>query len=275
MKAQHTAPVGFDLIKEGASYGVVDSVAYFSKTVGTQRKAMVYLPPKYSDKKKYPVLYLLHGIGGDEKEWLNHGAPHIILGNLYADRKIEEMIVVFPNGRAMLDDRATGNIMAPEKVEAFATFEKDLLQDLIPFIEAHYPVKSDREHRAIFGLSMGGGQALNFGLGNLDYFAWVGGFSSAPNTRVPEQLMPRPQEAKQKLKLLWISCGDQDRLIGNSRRTHEYLIEHAIPHVFYIEPGGHDFNVWKNDLYMVSQLLFKEVDYNRLKDISPINYSMD
>ena len=121
-------------------------------------------------------MYLLHGIGGDEKEWLNGGQPQVILDNLYADNKIEPMIVVMPNGRAMKDDRATGNIMAPEKVQAFADFEKDLLNDLIPFIEKKYPVIKDREHRAIAGLSMGGGQSLNFGLGNLDKFAWIGGF---------------------------------------------------------------------------------------------------
>jgi enterochelin esterase-like enzyme len=165
---------------------------------------------------------LLHGIGGDEKEWLKGGNPQLILDNLFAEKKIEPMIVVMPNGRAMKDDRATGNIMAPDKVEAFATFEKDLLTDLIPFIEKKYPVLTDREHRAIAGLSMGGGQSLNFGLGNLDRFAWVGGFSSAPNTKKPEELIPNPEDAKKKLKLLWISCGDNDRLIY-VQQTHARL----------------------------------------------------
>ena len=137
--------------------------------------------------KKYPVFYLLHGIGGDEKEWLNGGNPQVILDNLYAENKIEPMIVVLPNGRAMKDDRAVGNIFDSAKVQAFATFEKDLLNDLIPFIEKKYLVFSDREHRAIAGLSMGGGQSLNFGLGNLDKFAWIGGFSSAPNTKPPQE----------------------------------------------------------------------------------------
>src|SRR5690606_13921710 len=118
----------------------------------------------------------------------------------------------------------------------------------------------------------GGGQALNFGLGNMDVFAWVGGFSSAPNTRTPEQLLPNPQEAKDKLKLLWISCGDQDGLIHNSKRTHDYLKKHGVPHVFYLEPGGHDFKVWKNDLYMVAQLLFKDVDYDALSDLSVVGF---
>ena len=107
---------------------------------------------------------------------------------------------------------------------------------------------------------MGGGQSLNFGLGNLDKFAWVGGFSSAPNTKKPEELVPDAEAAKKKLKLLWISCGDNDGLLPFSKRTHDYLVEKGVPHIYYIEPGVHDFKVWKNGLYMFSQFLFKPVD---------------
>ncbi len=253
-------PKGYDTVVGNVAVGKIDTIQYQSKTVGTKRKALVYTPPGFSKQKKYPVLYLLHGIGGDEKEWLRGGNPQLILDHLYAEQKIEPMIVVMPNGRAMKDDRATGNIMAPDKVAAFATFEKDLLNDLIPYIESKYPVRTDRENRAIAGLSMGGGQSLNFGLGNLDKFAWVGGFSSAPNTRVPTELMPNPEEAKKKLKLLFISCGDNDWLLPFSKRTHDYMFEHDVPHVYYIEPGVHDFKVWKNGLYMFSQFLFKPVD---------------
>ena len=149
-------PKGFDTPRQGIAAGKIDTVSYQSKTVGTVRKALVYTPPGYSKKIKYPVLYLLHGIGGDEKEWLKGGNPQLILDNLYADGKIQPMIVVMPNGRAMKDDRATGNIMAPDKVAAFSTFEQDLLTDLVPFVEKKYPVLTDREHRAIAGLSMGG-----------------------------------------------------------------------------------------------------------------------
>jgi enterochelin esterase-like enzyme len=255
------APKGFDSLRTGISYGKIDTINYESKTVGAKRKALVYTPPGFSKKKKYPVLYLLHGIGGDEKEWLNDGGkPQVILDNLYAEGKIEPMIVVLPNGRAMKDDRRGGNIMAPEKVQAFATFERDLLDDLIPYIEKKYPALNDRESRAIAGLSMGGGQSLNFGLGNLDKFAWVGGFSSAPNTKPPEQLVPDAAEATKKLKLLWISCGDNDNLITFSKRTHDYLYDKNVPHIYYIEPGVHNFKVWKNGLYMFSQFLFKPVD---------------
>ena len=254
------SPPGFDSPRNEIKKGKIDTIVYYSKTVGTKRKALVYTPPSYTKTRKYPVLYLLHGIGGDEKEWLKGGQPQIILDNLYAENKLQPMIVIMPNGRAMKDDRATGNIMAADKVEAFATFEKDLLNDLIPFVEKKYPVLTDRESRAIAGLSMGGGQALNFGLGNLDKFAWIGGFSSAPNTKAPELLVPDPDETKKKLKVLWISCGDNDGLISFSQRTHDYLVMKSVPHIFYIEPGIHDFKVWKNDLYMFSQLLFKPVD---------------
>lgn len=256
---QPAAP-GFDVENTGIPHGKIDTISYYSKTVGTDRKALTYTPPGYSKNKKYPVLYLLHGIGGDEKEWLNGGKPQVILDNLYAAGKLEPMIVIMPNGRAMKDDRAVGNIMSKDKVEAFATFEKDLLNDLIPFVEKKFSVYKDRTHRAIAGLSMGGGQSLNFGLGNLEKFAWVGGFSSAPNTKSPTELLPEPKKARDMLKLLFISCGASDNLIGNSKRTHDYLVEMNVPHIYFIEPGFHDFKVWKNGLYMFSQLLFKPVD---------------
>ncbi|MFC2089323.1 alpha/beta hydrolase [Bacteroidota bacterium] len=252
------APRGFDSERSGIAHGKIDSIIYPSKTVGAERKAMIYMPPGYSEESKYPVLYLLHGIGGDEKEWLNGGSPQVILDNLYAENKLKPMIVVMPNGRAMKDDRAGGNVFDSVKVQAFATFEKDLLNDLIPYIEKEFPVIADREHRAIAGLSMGGGQSLNFGLGNLDTFAWVGGFSSAPNTEPPEELVPDPEKTREMLKALWISCGDEDNLIRFSERLHEYLEENKVPHIYYVEPGGgHDFKVWKNGLYNFSQLLFK------------------
>ena len=262
------SPADFDTPRNEIKKGKVDTIVYYSKTVGTKRKALVYTPPSYTKGRKYPVLYLLHGIGGDEKEWLKGGQPQVILDNLYAGNKLQPMIVIMPNGRAMKDDRATGNIMASDKVEAFATFEKDLLNDLIPFVEKKYPVLTNRENRAIAGLSMGGGQSLNFGLGNLDKFAWIGGFSSAPNTKAPELLVPNPDETKKKLKVLWISCGDNDGLISFSQRTHDYLVAKSVPHIFYIEPGIHDFKVWKNDLYMFSQLLFKTVDISSFNKYS-------
>lgn len=267
---KHAQP-GFDKVRAGIAHGNIDTISYPSKTVGVKRKALLYTPPGFSKNKKYPVLYLLHGIGGDPNEWLYGGNPQVILDNLYADGKIVPMIVVMPNGRAMKDDRPVGNVFDSVKVQAFATFEKDLLNDLIPYIEKTYPVLKDRESRAIAGLSMGGGQSLNFGLGNLDKFAWIGGFSSAPNTKRPEELVPDAARAKQQLKLLFISCGDSDRLITFSKRTHDYLEKNNVPHIYYIEPGVHDFKVWKNGLYMFSQLLFKPVDVNSFPKYNYLN----
>ena len=180
-------PAGYDTRRDGIGRGKLETVEYDSTTVGAKRKARVCTPPGYAADKKYPVLYLLHGIGGDENEWARSGAPDVILDNLYAEKKAMPMIVVMPNGRASKD--ATARDPIPKQSPAFAAFEKDLLADLIPFIEKTYSVKADRESRALAGLSMGGGQALNFGLGNLDTFAWVGGFSSAPNTKPPAGLL--------------------------------------------------------------------------------------
>ena len=125
--------------------------------------------------RQYPVLYLLHGIGGDENEWTRGGVANVILDNLYADKKAVPMIVVLPNGRAAKDLGPRDPF--PRQSPAFAAFEDDLLKDLIPFIEKNYSAKTDRQSRALAGLSMGGGQSLNFGLSHLDTFAWVGGFS--------------------------------------------------------------------------------------------------
>lgn len=253
-----TAPEGFDFLRTDIAHGTLDTITYTSSTVGTDRKAVVYLPAGYSAKKKYPVLYLLHGIGGDEFEWLRNGEPQIILDNLYADKKLVPMIVVLPNGRAMTDDRATGNVMAKDKVEAFTRFERDLLDDLIPYIEKNFAAANNRTQRAIAGLSMGGGQALNFGLANLDKFAWIGGFSSAPNTRQPEELIKDSKAAKQKIHLLWISCGTEDSLLPISERTDKFLREQNIPHIYYTAPGKHDFAIWKKDLFHFAPLLFKK-----------------
>jgi enterochelin esterase-like enzyme len=250
-------PEGFDVRRPDIARGKLELVEYDSTTVGSRRKARVYTPPGYVPDQKYPVLYLLHGIGGDENEWAKYGAPDVILDNLYADKKIVPMIVVLPNGRAATDVTAKDPI--PRQSPAFAAFEKDLLNDLIPFIDKTYSVKADRESRALAGLSMGGGQSLNFGLNNLDTFAWVGGFSSAPNTNAPADLIKDPVEASRKLRLLYVACGDADGLFRISQSVHNMLDEKKVPHVYNVIPGGkHDFKVWKSELYHFAQLLFRE-----------------
>jgi len=248
-------PEGFGKARDGIAHGKLEMVEYDSKSVGNKRKALVYTPPGYSANTKYPVLYLLHGIGGDEEEWRRGGHPEIILDNLIADKKAVPMIIVMPNGRAQPDDRAGNNAMAT--APAFGRFDKDLLGDLIPFIQSKYSVKADRENRALAGLSMGGGQSLNFGLGNLDTFAWVGGFSSAPNTKPAAELVPDPDAATRQLKLLYLSCGNKDGLIRISQGVHAYLKEKNVPHIWHVDEHAHDFQHWKKALYQFSQLIFR------------------
>lgn len=242
--------------REGISHGQLETIEYDSKTVGTRRKMQVYTPPGYSKdaSQKYPVLYLLHGIGGDETEWQRFASPHLMLDNLLADGKAEPMIIVMPNGRAQKNDRAEGNVFA--SAPAFAVFERDLLDDVIPTIESRYNTHTDKQHRALAGLSMGGGQSLNFGLSHLDKFAYVGGFSSAPNTKPVDELIPDPKAVKE-LKLLWLSCGKKDGLINISQRVHAHLKKHEVPHVWHVADHGHDAPEWKQALYYFAQKVFR------------------
>ena len=247
-------PAGFDAKREAIPHGRLEMVEYDSKTVGTRRKMQVYTPPGYSKDKAYPVLYLLHGIGGDETEWERFATPHVLLDNLLADGKAVPMIVVMPNGRAEVDDHPKGDVF--QHAAAFAVFEQDLLKDVIPAIESRYSVQADREHRALAGLSMGGGQSLNFGLAHLDAFAWIGGFSSAPNTKSPTELLADHDAAK-RLRLLWLSCGNKDGLLSISQGVHAYLKEHTVPHVWNVDSNAHDPTEWRNNLYYFLQRLFR------------------
>jgi len=248
-------PAEFRTLRENILHGQEEMIEYDSGTVGARRKMLVYTPPGYSTDGRYPVLYLLHGIGGDETEWQRFASPNIILDNLIADGKAEPMIIVMPNGRAQKNDRPEGNVFA--SAPAFANFENDLLNDVIPAIEGRYSVIADREHRALAGLSMGGGQSLNFGLTHLDTFAWVGGFSSAPNTKAPGELVPDPETARKQLKLLYLSCGNKDGLIRISQGVHIYLKDQSVPHIWHVDSHGHDAETWSKNLYYFAQHLFK------------------
>lgn len=257
VRAFPDAPAGFNDRREGVPAGRIEPFDYASDVTHTRRRAHVYLPPGYSADQRYPVLYLLHGIGGDETEWIRFARPDALLDNLIAAGQAVPMIVVMPNGRALPDDRAEGNPFTPEKVAGFAAFERDLLEHLIPAVEAAYSTRTDREHRALAGLSMGGGQALNFGLGHLDTFAWIGAFSAAPNTRPPAELVPDPAAARDRLRLLYLSCGNRDGLINLSQGVHRYLQEHDVPHLWNVDDFGHDPSHWASNLHHFAQRIFR------------------
>jgi enterochelin esterase-like enzyme len=271
-------PAGFRAKRDNITRGTLTNVQYDSKSTGTRRQMFVYTPPGYSTDQKYPVLYLLHGLGGDNHEWLWYGAEEI-LNNLNADGKLQPMIVVFPNGNSSVTvDTPPAQRPAPTTApadrsataptsrrsggqanfESWGTlFENDLLKDIIPYIDSHYPVLTDREHRALAGLSMGGGQSLNIGLSHLDLFAWVGGFSAAPNTKPPAELAPDPDAIKQKLKLLWLSCGNKDGLIRVSQGVHRYLKDKNLPHIWHVDGNAHDGLEMANNLYLFAPHVFK------------------
>jgi enterochelin esterase-like enzyme len=249
------APEGFDKAREGIEHGKLETVEYDSKTVGIKRKAVVYLPPGYSKDAKYPVFFLLHGAGGNETNWSKPGAAAVILDNLYADKKIVPMIVVMPHGYAMKpEDMPKKGQFKGKGVKN--PLDADLIQDLLPYLESQYSLKTGPDNRAIAGLSMGGGQALRIGLKNLDTFAWVGGFSSAigfGGGGSPADLIGDTK----KIRLLWVSCGEKDTLLKSNTAFHNTLEEKKVPHIWHVEPGAHTFAVWRNDLYLIASRLFR------------------
>jgi enterochelin esterase-like enzyme len=263
-------PAGFNARRDNVAHGEVNVVEYDSKTLGTRRQMRVYTPPGYSSDLKYPVLYLLHGIGANNRQWLEGCHAANVIDNLLADGKIQPMLMVFPNCDANINSTNTAASARPAErgrrggFEGYgAPFENDLLKDIIPYIESHYSVFADREHRALAGLSMGGGQSLNIGLSHTETFANIGGFSSAPNTyefggiSPDTKLLSDPETAKEKLKVLWLACGNKDGLIRVSQGVHKMLKENGVPHVWHVDSHAHDDAEWSSNLYLFAQHLFK------------------
>jgi enterochelin esterase-like enzyme len=252
---QPDAPAGFDVAWTGIARGKATPFEYVSKAGGTFR-ATLYTPPGYSPAKKYPVLYLLHGASGDENTWVRDIQAAAILDNLYADKKLVPMLVVMPSSLSVTA-REQASDSRDAKARASMAFGDVLLNDLMPFVEARYPVLADREHRALAGLSMGSGLAFTTGLMNPDKFAWVGAFSGGSTRRLSGGSGLDVTSPGRQLRALWLSVGDQDNLMGNGMVAADaFLTEKKIPHVFHINAGGHEPKVWKNDLYYFAPVLF-------------------
>ena len=282
-------PAGFNVRRDNIPHGELTPIEYDSKSLGTRRRMRVYTPTGYSTDRKYPVLYLLHGIGGTDTEWTQACHANSVIDNLLAEGRIPPMVMVFPDGnssrtvsdleaaaaarRASASQAPEGRGAAPAgappgagrggrgmNMEAWLLpFENDLLKDIIPYVDSHYSVYTDRDHRALAGLSMGGGQTLNIGLVHPEMFAFVGGFSSAPDTRQPPSaLVPDPSVPKQ-LKLVWLGCGNRDGLIRISQAVHAYLKENGVPHIWHVDGNAHDTTEWDNNLYLFSQHLFLDL----------------
>jgi enterochelin esterase family protein len=238
-------------------HGEIRTHWYQSKSVNGLRRVNVYTPPGYDEARqnRYPVLYLLHGANLDETAWTRFGRVNIILDNLLAAGKAQPFIVVMPFGYGVASDTAPQG-----GGQNAALFGKDLLEDVIPLVESQYRVSTNRDQRAIIGLSMGGGQALGIGLSHPELFSYVGGFSAA--LRPPEfektfaSVVANPDATNKKLHLLWIGCGTEDGLFPAAKSFSEFLDQHHIKHVFHSSGGAHTFMVWRNYLNDVAPLLF-------------------
>ncbi len=275
-------PLSLSWETNNVPHGKVVHHFFHSDLTGDDRDFYVYTPPMYDPaaKTKYPVLYLLHGLSDDASAWTTAGRANVILDNLIAQGKAKPMIMVNTLGYGIPNPAGGFVGMLAEPKKNFDTFTASVLNEVVPVVEKTYHVASDRDSRAIAGLSMGGAETFYIGLNHIDKFAWVAGFSSAlvmypgaGGNRTPgAPRAPQPFDASlfpsvfpsldakaaAKLRLLWISCGTEDGLIGNSRQFRDWLKSKDIPQIKYLEtPGAHTWMVWRRNLTDVAQLLFQ------------------
>jgi enterochelin esterase family protein len=247
-------------------HGTVQSHAYKSKSLGTDRRMVVYTPPGYEKSSaRYPVLYLLHGAGSNESAWTERGRAHVILDNLIADGKLKPLVVVMPFGFAF--QRAPGaRGDAAENKQQREGFWKDFVEDVIPTVDQTFRVHGDREHRAIAGLSLGGAQSLAIGLSRTDLFSRIAAFSSAMGAaNNPETggvnfdtVLANSAHINGQMKLLWVGCGTEDTLFESNLAFSDLLSRHKIEHTLRVTGGAHTFAVWQRYLNEVAPLLFQE-----------------
>jgi enterochelin esterase family protein len=243
--------------EKAVPHGEIRIRPYHSKTTGQYRRAYVYTPPGYDQdyKARYPVLYLQHGSGENETSWTWQGKANLILDNLIAERKAVPMLVVMDQGYGTKPGQQAG-----EGRRGNEAFEEVVIRDLIPMIDALYRTRTGRRDRAIAGLSMGAGQAMRIGLGNLDRFATVGAFSGGSRNFDPSTsyggVMADAAAFNGKLDLLWIGCGAEDRGFQGAKSLHESLEAAGIEHVWLEGPGSHEWQVWRKHLHDFAPRLF-------------------
>lgn len=259
-------------------HGDVRAQWFYSKTTKTWQRCFVYTPPNYdaNPKTRYPVLYLQHGMGEDERGWSNQGRVNFILDNLIAAGKAKPMLVVMANGgiaAGLAGRRPPANRPAgqpsgtgrPAGPFLGSEFESVMLDDLIPMIDSHYRTQTDRDHRAMAGLSLGGMQTLQITLKHLDKFAYVGGFSAAGGTFVDPKtsyngVMADPKQFNKKVKVFWLSVGTEEGWgLNGNKAFHQALDAAGIKNVYYESPGtAHEWQTWRRSLYGFAPLLFQK-----------------
>jgi enterochelin esterase-like enzyme len=244
-------------------HGVIHHHFFKSGVVGDQRDYYVYTPPDYnpSAKKKYPVLYLLHGYSDDASGWTAVGRANVILDNLIAEQKAKRMIVVMTLGYGAPEmlTRGVGAFSHEElRQQNLEKYRQSLLTEVIPRIEKEYDVSKDRNSRAIAGLSMGGSESLFVGLTAADHFGWIGAFSTGGlNENFDQQFTEMKPHDVARLNLLWIACGTDDHLIDVNRRLRQWLTTKGVKHTDIETPGAHTWMVWRRNLTAFAPLLFQ------------------
>jgi enterochelin esterase family protein len=257
---------GSDLMDtRNVPHGAVETVTYFSKALNRFRRMHVYLPPGYENgSARYPIFYLLHGAGDSDDAWSTVGRAGFIMDNLIADGKAKPMVVVMPAGHTGLQAQRGEAMAGPGRDE----FQEDFSGDVMPYAESHYRVYTDEAHRAIAGLSMGGGQTLDAAFGTLDKFAYIAVFSSgvgigsgggggAAGWEERHKDVLDNAKLKEGVKLIWMSTGRDDGLIANSRATVDILKRHGFNPVFIESPGAHTWINWRNYLGQFAPQLFQ------------------
>jgi len=269
-------------LPQDVPHGQVREIWYHSSVTGTWRHALVYLPPNYDSqtKTRYPVLYLQHGAGEDETGWVRQGKANFILDYLIASGNTKPMIVVMANGYAKragyqvpdLTGQPFGSpLFLKVMQERMSAFEDNMTQVLIPFIDKTFRTISDRDHRAMAGLSMGGMQTFQVTFDHLDLFSYIGGFSGAANVfqmgnhKLDTQTafhgaMADPKAFAKRVHLLWIGVGtaEPDRMKSGLENLNASLDEAKIQHVFYESPGtAHEWQTWRRDLKDFAPRLFQ------------------
>jgi len=237
-------------------HGDVSYCLYPSTTLKSMRPVLVYTPPGYqTSNKKYPVLYLISGTTDTEETWFKVGRANLILDNLIAQKKAEPMIIVMPYGNTMT---GTPDPTSLQAADMYQLFSKELLGNIIPFVEAKYRVIPDKNHRAVAGFSRGGGQSLFAALNHLDTFSWLGSYSAYLTPEVWAKYVQTPPESINKqLKLFWLGVGNEDFLYKDATRFLELLKEKGVRYKNLETSGGHTWMNARHYLTETLQLYFK------------------